>query len=409
MKPQEKHAPEDPAGESFYNLSQFSSKPSPHGGGPHSNVSLRQKAEAHFREREALSTEKLDSLSPESMRTILHELRVHQIELEMQNDELRRAQEELDASRARYFDLYDLAPVGYITASEAGLVLEANLTAATLLGLIRSTLVKQPLSRVLFQEDQDIYYKHRQQLFETGEPQQCELRMVKQDGSTFWAHLSATAAQDEAGRQIAVASGTAESRSVTVARAALLSPFDGLVIRRFRDPGDTVAVGTTVLRVVATDALWSRAWIDENALPDLRDKQTVRVRLGAEGTRFTVGAVDRIGREVDRQTHELLVDVRLTAPPERIAIGQRADVWIELERHKDVVRVPLAYVLRERGEAFCFVDRSGRIARARVKTGLEGTEVVEVTEGLGAGDVVLASTADGPTLTEGRTWSGAVP
>jgi HlyD family secretion protein len=217
------------------------------------------------------------------------------------------------------------------------------------------------------------------------------------------------AAQDEAGRQVAVASGTAESRSVTVARAALLSPFDGLVIRRFRDPGDTVAVGTTVLRVVATDALWSRAWIDENALPDLRDKQTVRVRLGAEGTRFTVGAVDRIGREVDRQTHELLVDVRLTAPPERIAIGQRADVWIELERRKDVVRVPLAYMLRERGEAFCFVDRSGRIARTRVKTGLEGTDVVEVTEGLGAGDVVLASTADGPTLTEGRTWSGAVP
>ena len=167
----------------------------PPAGEPRSKISLRQKAEKAFQEMLVESPEQIAALSPEN----LHELRVHQIELEMQNDELRRAQEELDASRARYFDLYDLAPVGYITVSEAGLVLEANLTAATLLGLIRSTLVKQPLSRVLFQEDQHIYYKHRQQLFETGEPQQCELRMVKQDGSTFWAHLSATAAQDEAG------------------------------------------------------------------------------------------------------------------------------------------------------------------------------------------------------------------
>ena len=130
---------------------------------------------------------------------MLHELRVHQIELEMQNEELRRTQAELDAARARYFDLYDLAPVGYCTLTEKGLILEANLTAATLLGVARGALVKQPITRFILKEDQDIYYLHRKQLFETGEPQACELRMLKKDGTTFWAHLPATAAQDADG------------------------------------------------------------------------------------------------------------------------------------------------------------------------------------------------------------------
>jgi PAS domain S-box-containing protein len=115
----------------------------------------------------------------------------------MQNEELRIAQEELDASRARYFDLYDLAPVGYCTISEKGLILEANLTAATLLNITREELVNHPISRFILKEDQDIYYLHRKQLFETGEPQVCELQMVKNDGTLFWARLDATAVQDE--------------------------------------------------------------------------------------------------------------------------------------------------------------------------------------------------------------------
>jgi PAS domain-containing protein len=69
---------------------------------------------------------------------------VHQIELEMQNEELRRVQVELDDARARYFDLYDLAPVGYCTISEKSLIQGANLTTTALLDVSRSTLVKQP-------------------------------------------------------------------------------------------------------------------------------------------------------------------------------------------------------------------------------------------------------------------------
>ncbi|MCR4348239.1 MAG: ATP-binding protein, partial [Sulfuricaulis sp.] len=163
---------------------------------------LRQKAEATLREQAALSLENHTTLSPEATQRTLHELRVHQIELEMQNEELRRAQAELDDERARYFDLYDLAPVGYCTVSEPGLILQANLTAALLLGLARGELVKQPISRFIVKLDQDIYYLCRQQLIKTGKPQACELRMLKHDGTQIWVRLATTAAQDGSGAPV---------------------------------------------------------------------------------------------------------------------------------------------------------------------------------------------------------------
>lgn len=141
-------------------------------------------------------------LRHEEMRAALHELRVHQIELEMQNEELRRLQRELETSRTRYFDLYDQAPAGYFTISEAGLILEANLTGASLLGVDRNHLIKHPYTRFIFKDDQDHYYLHRKRLFETGEPQACEVRLIKNDGTTCWAHLDAAIAQDISGERV---------------------------------------------------------------------------------------------------------------------------------------------------------------------------------------------------------------
>ena len=133
---------------------------------------------------------------------LLHELLVHKLELEMQNEELRQAQTKLEIQRARYFDLYDLAPVGYCSVGERGLILEANLTASTLLGVPRSKLVAQPFTRFIRKEDQDVYYRFRMGLLEDGRPQPCELRMARGDGAEFWGSLSATVAQDETGLQV---------------------------------------------------------------------------------------------------------------------------------------------------------------------------------------------------------------
>ncbi len=129
---------------------------------------LRQRAEALARGNADWSLENLEVMPPsEAIRRTFHELRVHQIELEMQNEELRRSQVELEAARARYFDLYDLAPVGYCTLSEPGLILEANLTVATLLGVARSALINQRLARFIHKEDANQFHLLSQRLFTT--------------------------------------------------------------------------------------------------------------------------------------------------------------------------------------------------------------------------------------------------
>jgi PAS domain S-box-containing protein len=155
----------------------------------------------------ARALESLAAPSPEETQQVLYELQVHQLELEMQNEELRRTQIELDDARARYLDLYDHAPVGYVTVNAAGLIREANLTAATLLGVPRGALLTQPAHRFICEDDRDTYYRRRKQLFATPaaptpgsepagaeawtEQQAFELRMVKSDGTVFWAHLEA--------------------------------------------------------------------------------------------------------------------------------------------------------------------------------------------------------------------------
>jgi len=126
-----------------------------------------------------------------------HSLNQQREELEMQNEELRVVQESLSISQARYFDLYDLAPVGYLTVSEPGVILEANLTFATLLGTefgkgTKLGVSKQLFPRFIFYADQDIYYLCLKQLITTGKPQDCELRMVKNDGTQIWMQLSIT-------------------------------------------------------------------------------------------------------------------------------------------------------------------------------------------------------------------------
>ena len=193
---------------------------------------LRKRAEEVLQRQ----PEELRELPPEDIQHLIHELEVHQVELELQNEELRRTQLELEMSRDRYLDLYDFAPVGYFTISETGLILEANLTAAAMLGVARGDLVKRPLARFIVREDQDIYYLHRKELFETQEPQVYEMRVVREDGPEFWARVEAMAAQDSEGQAVyraTMSDITERKRAEEALRALLLvDELTGLYNRR---------------------------------------------------------------------------------------------------------------------------------------------------------------------------------
>jgi diguanylate cyclase (GGDEF)-like protein/PAS domain S-box-containing protein len=120
---------------------------------------------------------------------VLYELEVHQIELEMQNEELRRAQLALEESRDRYVDLYEFAPVGYLTLTSEGLISQVNLTGTALLGEERKKMLRRRFDRFVTSEDRDRYHHLFVSLMQHDERQACELALQRGDGSTFHAHL----------------------------------------------------------------------------------------------------------------------------------------------------------------------------------------------------------------------------
>ena len=145
---------------------------------------LRKQAEAKL-----AATGDADETLPVDVDGLVHELRTHQIELEMQNEELRSAQADLLDSRDRYAHLYDYAPVGYTTVSAKGIIEDANLTLAQMVKANRGTLQKQPISAFILPDDQDSYYHCRRELLAKKRNTSCELRMIRKDNEPFWARL----------------------------------------------------------------------------------------------------------------------------------------------------------------------------------------------------------------------------
>ena len=157
-----------------------------------SQSKLRQKAEELISKN--LSAKK--EMPSADIKKLIKELQIHQVELELQNDELRQARFELEAERNKFYDLYEYAPVGYITIDDQSIIREANLTAASLLAIERRNLSGKQFASFIFKDDQDVFYFHRKKLAKVGSKLSCELRLLKNDGELFWASLESILVKD---------------------------------------------------------------------------------------------------------------------------------------------------------------------------------------------------------------------
>jgi len=127
--------------------------------------------------------------SPRPAEELLHELQVYQTELKMQNEELRRAQVALEESRDRYVDLYEFAPVGYLTLSRGAQIAAINLTGAALLGEDRKKLLDRRFARFVAPVDHDRWQRYFIHVMQHGDKQICELTLRRSDGTLFNARL----------------------------------------------------------------------------------------------------------------------------------------------------------------------------------------------------------------------------
>lgn len=155
-------------------------------------LTIRQKAEAILKER--LPVEEL--VEDTDLPKILHELRVHQIELELQNEELRRAQHELRATQKKYFDLYNFAPVGYLTLDNQGVILELNLTGVEMLERDRRWLIGRPFMIHLTPDTRPVFFEHLDRIFRSHARDSCELTLQNPKGTHTYVQFKSVVAHE---------------------------------------------------------------------------------------------------------------------------------------------------------------------------------------------------------------------
>lgn len=152
---------------------------------------LREKAEAELES-------KLDAnLQSDSAKELLHELRVYRIELEMQNETLRQTQLALEEARDRYLDLFEFAPVGYLILTPAGLISEINLTGTALFNRERTRMLERRFAHFVLPEDRDRWYVYLLDLLQQSGKKNCQLRLLRGDGSSFRAMLNGVSQKKE--------------------------------------------------------------------------------------------------------------------------------------------------------------------------------------------------------------------
>ena len=212
----------------------------------------------------------------------------------------------------------------------------------------------------------------------------------------------AEAAITEGQKELISAEKTLEYHRARLQDTEIRAPFDGLIVKRHREPGDVVVPGSSMLTLIATEELWISAWVDETEMSRVQQDEVARVLFRSEPDRSYPGTVVRLGREADRETREFIVDVRVLELPMNWAVGQRAEAMIEVAEKADVVVLPAKLLVNRGGEPGVFLDHAGVATWRPVTVGLRSRDALEVLAGLQAGDVVITPTDLRTSLSHGQ-------
>ena len=202
----------------------------------------------------------------------------------------------------------------------------------------------------------------------------------------------ATVSVERAKAQAAAASAEVEQLRSRVGETSIRSPVDGVVVSRSRSVGDLLSPGVELMQIVDPTSLLVLARFDESAMGSLRPGQVAKVTFSSDPQRPHAASILRIGRQVDQETREFTVDLKLAEVPATWAVGQRASVTIEAESPSPGIAVPQRFLARNQGRVGLWVARDGRAYWAPVSLGYSSGTDIEITRGLNVGDVVLSPT-----------------
>ncbi|PKN69927.1 MAG: hypothetical protein CVU54_07805 [Deltaproteobacteria bacterium HGW-Deltaproteobacteria-12] len=158
------------------------------------NNELRRQAEAKLSERRKQTPP--SSVTEAETRRLVHELEVHQIELEMQNEELMQSRAQVEAGLSQYMDLYDFAPIGYFTLARDGAIHQVNLAGAGLLGVARGELIKRRFDAFVNVKSRSVFNGFLEKAFGSRRKETCEVALQKDGAPTAWVHIAATCNED---------------------------------------------------------------------------------------------------------------------------------------------------------------------------------------------------------------------
>jgi len=242
-----------------------------------------------------------------------------------------------------------------------------------------------------------------QQLIVQNAVSQSELDKAVESVAVAEAGLArAQAAILEGDKEVIAAEKTLAYRHARLAETEIKAAFDGLIVRRQRDPGDVVVPGSPILSLISLEELWISAWIDETEMARLEVDQPARVVFRSEPDRSYPGRVARLGKEADRETREFVVDVYVLQLPKNWAVGQRVEVYIETARKANATLLPATCVRRQANAPGVFVKSGDRAVWRSVRLGLRSAEMVELVDGLQPGETVVTAQDPKITLTNGK-------